>query len=159
MKSGLTVHVPDVFWLMAGFSCKSRAPLSSSSRKNMNCIVRADTTAETALTSYRILDFIRRRRPHLLTLENVKQLMAKPDADTQSDCDQVTGLGRQTHCVCVFERLCLPANTGCLPVFVFADRQTLGVCRRSFCGCLGRNLRLSGCQMVVSTGCLRDRTV
>lgn len=106
MKSGLTVQVPDVFWLMAGFSCKSRTPLSSSSRKNLNCIVRGDTTTETAMTFYSILNFIRRRRPQMLTLENVKQLMAKPDAETQSDCEHITTLLQELNYhvqPCVFD--------------------------------------------------------
>ena len=73
--------------------------------------------------------------------------------------------GRPTHWVCVFERLCLHLPELCLPVFVFADRQTLGVCRGPFCGCLRRNLPLPGrqtlgvCQTSVNTGCLRNRAV
>ena len=45
----------------------------------------------------------------------------------------VVSLGPPTHCVCVCQRLCLRFPELCLPVFVFADRQTLCVYRRPFC--------------------------
>ena len=57
--------------------------------------------------------------------------------------------GRPTHWVCVLERLCLHLPELCLPVFVFADRQTLGFFQMPFCGCLGRNPCLPGRQTLV----------
>ena len=59
---------------------------------------------------------------------------------------RVRSLGRQTHRVCVFKRLRLRLQIPCLPVFVFAGRQTLGFFQMSFCGCLGRNPCLPGRQ-------------
>ena len=49
-KSGMQAQVPDVDWLMGGFSRKSRTPWSSQAQKNLNCIARGDLSTETALT-------------------------------------------------------------------------------------------------------------
>ena len=68
--------IPSVMVLIAGFSCKSLTPMSKDAAKNKGCIGRVDPDAETSYTYHGIRTYIRSKRPMLLILENVKELMS-----------------------------------------------------------------------------------
>lgn len=85
----MKVVVPWATFFWAGFSCRSRTPLSSKAGQNVNCLQRHDSSAETSYTFDHIYGYIARVRPQWVILENVVGLMAKPSQDAQSDADFV----------------------------------------------------------------------
>ena len=87
--SGNKVFIPEVNMFSAGFSCKSRTPCSSKSRTNRDCIQKGDMTAETSYTFHHMFEFVKRKRPQFLLLENVKQLAQQTTPEATSDADYI----------------------------------------------------------------------
>ena len=88
LLSGRMCFLSSCFIFSAGFSCRSRTPLSSKSSQNRNCLQNHQQDAETSYTFDFILEYIQKQRPVLAILENVPALLQK-DVSTQSDADWV----------------------------------------------------------------------
>lgn len=73
-----------------GFSCTSRSPASRNAGRNVNCIQRRDLDAATSATFWAGLDYIRKAKPALVMLGNVKELEQKTHSGDQgSDAEAV----------------------------------------------------------------------
>ena len=95
--NGARVYIPYVSLFTAGFSCKSRSSLNCNSPRNVNCVQRGDMSEETTFTFMHIYYYVRRVRPRIVILENVKQILATIDQDSISDAawiiEQLTAIG------------------------------------------------------------------
>ncbi len=72
LKTGTFVVVPRCDLLMAGFSCKSRSRANNSSSLNKHCV--RSQQKETGLTFLYIQDYVQRKHPSVVLLENVVEL-------------------------------------------------------------------------------------
>ena len=86
--SGKQTFISTPVLFSAGFSCKSRTPLSSKSSANRNCVQNHQQDTETSYTFDNILAFIVQHRPRLCILENVPALLQKDQA-AQSDAEWI----------------------------------------------------------------------
>ena len=86
--TGQGVFVKGCYLFTAGFSCKSRTPLSSRSSANRNCLQNHQSDAETSYTFDHIMSYITRHTPTICILENVPALLQK-DSNSASDAEWI----------------------------------------------------------------------
>ena len=86
--TGRQSYVSTCAIFTAGFSCKSRTPLSSKSAANRNCLQNHQADAETSYTFDHILAYIQKHAPQICILENVPALLQK-DQSAVSDAEWI----------------------------------------------------------------------
>ena len=91
IMTGRAAFVGGCFLFTAGFSCRSRTPLSCKSSANRNCLQNHQSDAETSYTFDHILSYIQRHSPTICILENVPALLQRDSqaANALSDADWV----------------------------------------------------------------------
>ena len=82
-KSNTYVPVPAVDILVAGFSCKSRAKTNNSRSAHKGCV--RGGTSETGLTFNYVCNYILRKKPMYVMLENVTTLTEMGEGGDDSD--------------------------------------------------------------------------
>lgn len=88
--------VPRCFFVMAGFSCKSRSSLNVRAAANKDCMQRQDLDMETSATFESIFAYITKAFPPMLLLENVTALCEKGVDSAQSDAEWLMSRLRQS---------------------------------------------------------------
>ncbi len=92
LKTGEYDIIPSVDILTAGFSCRSCSKLNSSSSLNKGCVRQG--TAETGQTFACVRQYMERKQPRLVILENVMELAeGGAESDQQYIVDTLAKLG------------------------------------------------------------------
>ena len=100
LKWGGFHPVPSVEAVSAGFSCASRSKANSASAGNVGCVQKG--TEKTGLTFQYLLNFIKRRLPKIILLENLEELSAGgEESDTNFVLDELRKLGYTVEAVLI----------------------------------------------------------
>ena len=96
-KTGRLVMTPGVDIVFDGFQCKSRSPLNNKASALLGCV--QDGVGKTGESFSDVLEYVRTKKPKILFLENVVQLMepskGQGKGDSKSDADYVTTVLRE----------------------------------------------------------------